>query len=302
MPIISSFILPHGALALNPNKYPQYAELIEIYKSANQVADEVYSLKPDLILLMTPHGISTTYSYGIYMNKQASGTAEWENEWKEYKTKVQLSQEKSKELLLFLKEKNKFLFEGIVGYSEDEDIPLRWGEVIPFWFLQQPYKNNTMIPEDFPKCIIMSMPRKRLDQSDTMIEECIEIGNSISELYLNSNLKVVIVVSGDLAHTHNVPTIKMFNNAIPNEGDNADCYDKSIENWAYDPINNEKCLYEAGKVVKTYLSCGYVGICILHGILTHLKKNSREIKGNVLCNLHPTYYGMMVARFVINNI
>ena len=302
MPIIASYILPHGALSLNPSKYPQYPELLEIYKSANQVGEEVYSLKPNLILLITPHGISTSNSYGIYLNKWAYGTAEWENNWKDYEAKVELFQDESKNVLECLKEKSNLSFEGIVGFSEDEIIPLRWGEVIPLWFLQQPYKNKSMIPDYFPKCVIMSIPRKRLDQADIMIEECIYIGNHISELYLNSILKVVIVVSGDLAHTHKVSKSNLIYNAIPEEIDNADCYDKAIENWANDPIKNEKSLYDAGKIVKTYLSCGYVGICILHGILSSLNKNSREIKGNVLCNLHPTYYGMMVARFVINII
>ena len=57
MPLVGAYILPHGALALNPYKYPQYSELISIYKACNQLGDEIYLMNPDIIFFITPHGL-----------------------------------------------------------------------------------------------------------------------------------------------------------------------------------------------------------------------------------------------------
>jgi aromatic ring-opening dioxygenase LigB subunit len=300
MPVVGAFIMPHGALPLNPGKYPQYPELMTIFKSCYQVAESIYSLKPDLIYLSTPHGISLTRSYGVYMNNQASGTAEWEGEWKDYTVKVDLSEEDSTNILKMMKT-SKFEAEGIVGYSETEFLPLRWGEVIPLWFMQQPYKNNTMNPEPFPKCVILSVPRKRLTEPECMVTECLDLGKELGKYFSNSNKRVVVVVSGDMAHTHITNKTNDFSNmSVDLSQDEADIFDQAIGTWAGDPINNEKTLIDSSRIVTKYLSCGYTGFVILQGLLKEISSRGSQIKGNVLCNCHPTYYGMMVAMFEIN--
>jgi aromatic ring-opening dioxygenase LigB subunit len=304
MTFLGAYILPHGAIALNPSKNPQFKELEEIYKSCYTIANEVYALKPDIIFMTTPHGLSLSRSFGFFCNSKASGTAEWENEWKEYKVDITLAKEETESLLKYLKE-NKYEVEGIISYSEDESLPLRWGEVIPLWFLQQPYKLNTMIPIIFPKVIIMSIPRKRVTEAEQMVSECFDIGSDICEYLTKSfpNKKIVYIVSGDMAHTHIVNPEKMLSldkDTTNKYSDEADIFDKAIEKWASDPIANEKSLFECSKIVNKYLSCGYTGFVILQGFISRIKILQNEILGEVLCNLHPSYYGMMVAKFKIS--
>ena len=155
-----------------------------------------------------------------------------------------------------------------------------------------------MIEEKFPKCMIMSMPRKRLEEAELMINECLDLGNDICQFFINSNKKIVIVISGDLSHTHKSSSKFDFPLNLPVNID-ADLYDKAIEKWANDPLKNEHCLIDMGKFIKIYLSCGFTGFLILQGILQQLNSRSFVIKGSVLCNYHPTYYGMMAARFEI---
>ena len=133
-----------------------------------------------------------------------------------------------------------------------------------------------------------------------MIDESIEMGNDISQYFSTLNKNIVVVVSGDLAHTHKVVT-KLNLSCLYNLTDEADVFDKAIEKWASDPFTNEKSLIDSGKIVKTYLSCGFIGFLILHGVFLGIRK-SFDVKGNVLCNHHPTYYGMMAARFVITKL
>ena len=288
MPLVGAYILPHGALALNPYKYPQYSELISIYKACNQLGDEIYLMNPDIIFFITPHGISLINSFALYFNSKASGNSEWENNWKEYQAEVEICEDETKGLFKALYGKEKYSIEGIISYAETELIQLRWGEVIPLWFLQQPYKNNTISPLKFPQCIIMSIPRKRVEEAQKMIDESLEIGKDISKYFSESKKNIVVIVSGDLAHTHSV--VNKFSD------DQADLFDKLIEKWANDPLKNENNLIDCAKLVNKYLSCGFIGFLILHGIFVELSK-SLYIQGNVLCNYHPTYYGMMVVSF-----
>jgi aromatic ring-opening dioxygenase LigB subunit len=287
MPIISSYILPHGALSLNPSKYPEMKDLTSLHKSCVKISEDIYSLKPDVIVLTTPHGINLTKSFGVYLNSNAEGSAEWQGSWKDYTIKIKIEIDDSKELLKILEEKN-IPSEGIISYADDEPLPLRWGEVIPIWFISQPYNNYTMVAEVLPKFIIISIPRKRLTNPESMIDESLLLGREIHNYFSKSNKKVVTITSADLAHTH---TVNIENINLTDE---ADLFDKSIELWARNPLENENILLNASKIVTKYLSCGYIGFVILQGILKEIKT---KIIQNVLINTHPTYYGMMVAKF-----
>jgi aromatic ring-opening dioxygenase LigB subunit len=299
MPILGAYILPHGALALNPGKYSNYPEFSDIHNSSFLIAEEIYTLKPDIIFMSTPHGIALERSYGIYLNTKAYGTAEWNGDFKEYTAELEIAQDESKQILSFLKNNN-LQAEGIVAYSEKEPINLRWGEVVPFWYLQQPYKNNTMESIAFPPAIIFSMPRSRVDHCESMVPDCSEIGRLIHDYFYNSHKKIVIVISADLSHIHKTkPIFKLsVNPPFDTENDEGDEFDKFIQKWVEDPITNEQNLYSMASLITKYLSCGYTGFLLLHGVIKEITKRC-SIKTSVLCNLHPTYYGMMVARFQI---
>lgn len=338
MPIVGAFILPHGAIPLNPGKFPQYYDkLVTIHKSAAKVAEEILSLNPDIIFMTTPHGICLDRNYGIYLNTQAYGSADWEGAWKEYTVKVELADNEAKEILGLLK-KNDIPAEGIVAYADNEPLPLRWGEVIPLWYLQQPYQNNFMNPATFPKCIILSMPRKRNTEPELMVNECLHIGGILSNYFSQSDKKVVIVNSADMSHVHKTAPIKLdigmsinvnnknnengitgtFNttaipepNAISIDPDptinplnsivTPDDFEKALENWAKNPIFNENDLINNTSNNLKFLSCGFTEFLIMQGLLREIAKYYNNIKGNIYCNLHPTYFGMMVVSFQFTN-
>jgi len=288
MPIIGAYILPHGALSLTPFKYPELKELVLIHKSCCDISDEIKYSNPDLIVLTTPHGISLNTSFGVYLNSVAEGSAEWQGEWSEYKVKVEIDINHSKDFLNRIKIAN-IPSEGIVGYSDDMPIPIRWGEVIPIWFISQPYYNYSIKPIALPKFVFLSLPRIRLTEPELLVNDCLKLGKEIFEYFNLLDKKVIVITSADLAHTHDKSRL----NTVEDE---ADLFDKSIELWATNPNENENVLLECSKIVTKYKSCGYLGIVILQGVLRQLK-DIKEIKSEVLCNEHPTYFGMMVAKF-----
>jgi len=239
MPLDGVYAFPHGALSLVPGQYPFYKGLEQINKSCFSLANEIYSKSPETIYLITPHGISLETHFGIYLNNSAKGSACWKGAYNDFTFEGIIDSEISKNLLFYL-QKNGNKAEGIVSYSEDEPIPLRWGEVIPLWFISQAYANNSVEPKAFPKLVIISMPRKRnlmisccekgkvalgnesnivnnlnskqitygSENKDGIefIKECHKFGKNFGEFCSEYKKKFVIVVSGDLAHKHIYPS------------------------------------------------------------------------------------------------
>ncbi len=241
MPLKGIYVFPHGALSLIPGQYPIYNGLEEINKSCFKLSNEIYNINPEVIFLITPHGISLENNFGVYLNNYAKGSAEWKGAYKDFHFEGIIDSEIAKNLLYYLQQ-NGNKAEGIVSYAEDEYIPLRWGEVIPLWYINQAYTNNSIEAKTFPKLIILSLPRKRnlinfdsdkkkiINNNDfkhlsynennyevDFLKECHKFGRSMGE-FCNENIKnFIMIVSGDLAHKHvfnykNVDKFESVNN------------------------------------------------------------------------------------------
>ena len=73
MPLVGSFIYPHGAITLSkeaPN-IPEAAH--RLHDAMKEASKQIQDLKPDIIFLTTPHGISLNEAYVVYGNAKASG-------------------------------------------------------------------------------------------------------------------------------------------------------------------------------------------------------------------------------------
>ncbi|MFX0087296.1 MAG: hypothetical protein ACFFAU_16720, partial [Candidatus Hodarchaeota archaeon] len=238
-----------------------------------EISEKIQQLNPDICLLVTPHGISLSHDYGFYINLIAEGTAEWENEYKEFKVKIDLDQEETKKLCLFL-EKHNLPISTISSFSTSESIPLRWGEVVPLWFLR----------EINLKYMIMSIPTRRYDQAKDMIPELGSLGRHLSTYFSNLDKKVIILISGDLAHTHSSESPYGFSQK-------AEEFDILIENWIKTG-KKELLVKTAAEILDQALCCGFTGLIILQGILQNI-----DFKSNLIIRINPTYYGMLLASF-----
>jgi aromatic ring-opening dioxygenase LigB subunit len=71
MPLVGCFIMPHGTLVLDPSK-PTFSR--ELNEAMVRAAQELVAMKPDVVLLSTPHGIALDLDFGLYMNAHAQGS------------------------------------------------------------------------------------------------------------------------------------------------------------------------------------------------------------------------------------
>ncbi|MFX0091156.1 MAG: hypothetical protein ACFFBD_05275 [Candidatus Hodarchaeota archaeon] len=269
------FILPHGSMILDPSKEDIPVQAKNLHSAMQNAAHTIKELHPDLIFLTTPHGIALSHDFGIYMNKGASGSAEWNGEYSNFKVKIEIEQTLVSQLYDYLRKKD-VAITGITSYGAMMEIPLRWGEVVPLWFLKD-------LPSQ-PKYLIMSQPTRRNKHAIKMIPELLELGNHLKSFFESLDKKVVVIVSADLAHTHSVDgPYKHSKTAEP--------FDQLIEHWA-STLNTDPLLKKTKDLLYRALCCGYIGLVILHGML-----ENTNLRPEVLIRASPTYYGMMVAKF-----
>lgn len=331
---ISCLILPHGAMTFNGIHSCDVSEVTAkriaetskelhkdcsvLFNACRKAVAVVMESKPDLIFLNTPHGISLTDSMAVYTNGHAKGNAEWNENWKEFEVDVHLDTDIAKQLIEHLRSDG-IPTQGISAFSSTE-APLRWGEVIPLWFLKELTSTGV-------KVVIFTSPVKYAKGS-APISERLKIGRSIRTFIRNLSRSVLYVVSGDLAHTHKtdckVPLYlpdPRWEMSVPSDERVPLDFDIAVENWIKGvPYSQEVCtepirsteelttsldkqvitdannwLIKATELKGLALSCGIQGFCILHGLLQSEIEHGGRFTVNFLCRLAPTYYGMMVV-------
>jgi len=274
MTIIGAFILPHGSLVLDPSIEDIGKPAVILHNGMKEVASIIKNLSPDICLLITPHGLSHSTNFCLYNNHLASGTAEWEGEYSDFSIAVNIDDKFTKLLLSFLQERNNLLG-SITAFTQGVPTPLRWGEVVPLWFLKE-------IPCSYQ---IMSIPTRRYTQAKEMIPDLQKIGKDIQEYLTNIEKDVIIIISADLAHTHMPSGPYGFH-------EEAEIFDSLIEEWVRQQ-DTSILTEEALPLLDNALCCGYTGIIILDELLKKHTFNHR-----IHANEHPTYYGMLITSFI----
>jgi len=301
MVLVGCAILPHGCMTLDPHKDGLPEQARTLHHACVEAAGLVASWSPEIIFLVTPHGLSLSEHLGIYMNGNAAGDAEWRENWKEFKVDVKISLQTSTDLYKHLKGNN-LKVETIRAFAGSCPIVLRWGEVVPLWFLNQQLQQSQQQSKSNVEFVILSPTAPsgnssvdRSSLSPSKIPENLEFGKSIRKFIDSIPQKVAFVVSGDLAHTHSVSQNfheRYLSNSHVSE--EAKPYDSAIEKWL-GTLNSEVLIKEAASLVPKALSCGFDGFVILQGILGLDNETPKKYSTKVLVNCAPTYYGMLVA-------
>lgn len=202
MGFVGAAILPHGAMIFDGDPNSKSAacrernstmppDLIKdcssLYSSCERAAELVAEMNPEVVLLVTPHGIClSSGALGVYMANAARGNALWNDTWQDIEVSVPSDAQLSGQLLDFV-QKRGLRADGIETFSKME-APLRWGEVVPLWFV------NRKISSDKVKYIVVSVGRHR--------EGFEVIGKALHDFSSTLPQRLAMVISGDLAHTH----------------------------------------------------------------------------------------------------
>lgn len=286
--LVASVVLPHGDFALDPSLLPEgTAErhaADEVAKAAHEAGRWLAStIKPDLVLLSTPHGMELTNDFAFYLGSLASGYADLGQDLHNGTTHrinlatILLAPNETQDLLSHLKNQ---AVSGILNFADSENMALRWGEVIPLLLVDSAKHLRR-------RHIILSHPLRRYSQSPSMVPELLLLGKSIQVWADSRPERIAVVISSDLSHTHRADGPYGYSNSSA-------LFDAAVERWASNPlVNADSLLLEATTLQDGAKACGFTGLVMLHGSLIDGRFETR-----VWANRNATYYGMMVATFV----
>ena len=336
MPIVSSLVVSHapalfdggdGCSAKAAVRQHDLADLKALkeefrtaFKGTYDAAEMAKATKPEIIFLLTPHGMLTPNSYGVYLNSRAKGNAEWISQWSEYEVDVALDVDIANKFIEHL-QGDSIPAVGIAPFDLELVAPLRWGEVVPLWF----FSDITLAGV---KVVIFTWPLNGQNPSETS-----KAGASIVKFLHQLPKRVLFVTSGELSHNHKtecklpiyLPDPKWH---LPKSPE-ALHFDLYLEHWVLcTPITSEdekkpvkiakvnpakwdkstykfaqQWLARARKLQDTYdlYSCGIHGIGVVNAILVAEVEAGASYDAHVLYRVAPTYYGMMAAAFIKNN-
>lgn len=187
--LVFACIAPHGDLAIPDACSPDQAALATATQAGMaELARRFDAAAPDVVVLLTPHGIHVEGRFAVVVSGRAAGVlAE--------APAVALDLEVDRELAL-----------AIVGALGDAGIPaagvsfggnvpaeavmpLDWGSLIPLWYL-----GGRREP---PVRVVIVAPAR-----DRPIDEHVAAGSAIAAAIASSGRRVALVASADQAHAH----------------------------------------------------------------------------------------------------
>ena len=127
-----------------------------------------------------------------------------------------------------------------LAWADGEPFPLRWGEVVPLSFVGD-YLNHSGA-----SMLTWSMLARRYAESGApMTAELLQMGATLGEKLESLPLRVAVVISSDLAHTHLASGPYGFDEAaVP--------FDLAIGDWAR-TLHDELLLERAESLVGQYV-------------------------------------------------
>lgn len=268
--IVFGGIIPHDLSIIeslaNDNKMLFKKTRTAIEKLTKKFIEE----KPDVIIVLTPHGLRLRNYTAIYTTEYCSGSfsAADQCESLTYKCSKELA-----EKILLSSESEKISAVGC-NYGALEgpysNIPIDWGTFVPLWFIKE--------LQESVEVIVIGPTR------DTTLEELHSLGEIIAKEIESTNKRVGIIASADQGHCHAEEGPYGYNPASKE-------YDTYINNCLKqdkleDMIKVNMEIVENGKPDSLWQ------MVILSGALSHTKLTAEFLSYEA-----PTYFGMTVAGF-----
>ena len=178
MSIKAAFIVPHPPLSLKEVGRGGEQQINKTIESYNSIAKEIAEIKPDTIVISTPH----TKLYADFFNVLSSKTLKGSFE-RFGAPQVSFTEENDLELVSEIDTVCKE--EGFPGGIVDEEVELDHGVMVPLYFIKKHYPNF--------KLVVVGL-------SGLGYINHFKMGEIINKAIENTNKNVVYVASGDLSH------------------------------------------------------------------------------------------------------
>ncbi|MBO7676429.1 MAG: AmmeMemoRadiSam system protein A [Erysipelotrichaceae bacterium] len=179
MSVLAGFMVPHPPMIVPDIGKGDEERIIKTVKSYEKVADEVAELKPDVIIISSPHSVMYSDYFHISPGKKTTGSFRRFNA-----SNISFAEEYDSELV-----------EKICRYTKEDDFPagilgekdpeLDHGVMVPLYFIRKKYKEGKII---------------RIGLSGLDLTDHYRMGMYIKRAVEELDRKAVYIASGDLSH------------------------------------------------------------------------------------------------------
>jgi len=181
MPLIYACIAPHAGDLID-----EADKITLTRKTMNEMGAKLELLKPDIVVIINPHGFRVSDAMNIAITDKA--TAEWSPDLK-LDFDIDLS------LANAIADKAEKMSVPVVRYiygasgGDECFVPLDWGAVVPLYFMGHEFANK-------PK-IIHITPMKNLSYQTHH-----DFGRAIGQVIRHSDKRIALIASADQGHAH----------------------------------------------------------------------------------------------------
>ena len=179
MPILAAFMVPHPPMIVPAVGQGSEKQILETTRAYERVAEEVAALKPDTIIITSPHSVM----YADYFHISPGETAE--GSFRRFQAPgVQFSERYDTELV-----------DRLCALAEEENLPagtlgerdpaLDHGTMVPLWFLRKKYDGGKLA---------------RIGLSGLPLSDHYRLGQLIARAVEDTGRRAVLIASGDLSH------------------------------------------------------------------------------------------------------
>ncbi|SFD19991.1 AmmeMemoRadiSam system protein A [Ruminococcus albus] len=179
MPIVAAFIVPHPPLIVPAVGRGGEREVQKTIDSYLQTAEEIAALKPETIIISSPHAVMYRDYFHISPGEKAFGT------FVDFRApEVSFAETYDTELVAEIERiaREKNFPAGTMG---EKDPRLDHGTMVPLYFTEQRYTAFKLV---------------RIGLSGLPLTKHYELGKIIAKAVENTNRRVVWIASGDLSH------------------------------------------------------------------------------------------------------
>ena len=179
MPILAAFMVPHPPLIVPEIGRGGEAEIRETTAAYEQVADEVAALRPDTIIITSPHSVMYADYFHISPGREAKGSfrrfgAGSVKFAEPYDTALV-------ERISALADADYFP----AGTLGERDAALDHGTMVPLWFIRRKYTEGKIV---------------RIGLSALPLTDHYRLGQLIADAVEDLGTRAVLIASGDLSH------------------------------------------------------------------------------------------------------
>lgn len=258
--LVFSAITPHPPVIIPTIGKNGIEKVKQTAQAMEKLEHELYGAKPDVIVIISPHGHVLSDSFTINLNKSFYADFETFGDWQ---TKLEF---KSKPGLVS-KFKERLEKELPVKLISEEK--LDHGIGVPLYFLSDHLKNTPIIP---------------IYYSHLDLESHWKFGDLLREEIIKSDLRIAVIASGDLSH-------KLTKDAPGGFSENAQKFDDKLIQIVEKKDYNE-ILKITPEQMEEVSECGVRSFAILFGII-----NKFEHTPDIISYEKPLGVGYMVVNF-----